>query len=86
MIMIIAIIYIFLTYVMFDQQLKITFRKSPDPLKKIPTPLKIQNLQVTTVLPTLKIFWPPLQKGGKGHCGNCQYFHPCQFPTDPKVI
>ena len=36
MIMIIAIIYIFLTYVMFDQQLKITFRKSPDPLKKNP--------------------------------------------------
>ena len=34
MIMIIAIIYIFLSYVIFDQQLKITFRKSSAPLKK----------------------------------------------------
>ena len=34
MIMIIAIIYIFLSYVIFDQQLKITFRKSSGPLKK----------------------------------------------------
>ena len=31
MIMIIAIIYIFLSYVIFDQQLKITFRKSSAP-------------------------------------------------------
>ena len=34
MIMVIAIIYIFLSYVIFDQQLKITFRKSSVPLKK----------------------------------------------------
>ena len=32
--MIIAIIYIFIFYVVFDQQLKITFRKSSAPLKK----------------------------------------------------
>ena len=38
MIMIIAIIYIFLSYVIFDQQLKITFRKSSDPLKKSTLP------------------------------------------------
>ena len=76
MIMIIAIIYIFLTYVMFDQQLKITFRKSPDPLKKIPTPLKIQNLQVPTVLPTLKIFWPPCRKGGKDTVVTVNIFTP----------
>ena len=53
MILIIAIIYI-LSYVIFDQRLKITFRKSsaPSPLKK-PTPsfllilpLKIQKLKV----------------------------------------
>ena len=35
MIMIIAIIYIFIFYVIFDQQLKITFRKSSAPLKKL---------------------------------------------------
>ena len=31
MIMIIAIVYIFVSYVIFDQQLKITFRKSSAP-------------------------------------------------------
>ena len=39
MIMIIAIIYIFLSYVIFDQQLKITFRKSSGPPEKIHFPL-----------------------------------------------
>ena len=40
MIMIIAIIYIFLSYVIFDQQLKITFRKSltHPPIEKIHSP------------------------------------------------
>ena len=40
MIMIIAIIYIFLSYVIFDQQLKITFRKSSThpPIEKIHSP------------------------------------------------
>ena len=46
--MIIAIIYIFLSDVVFDQQLKITFRKSsalsPPPVKI--HSLKIQKLQV----------------------------------------
>ena len=48
MIMIIAIIYIFLSYMIFDQQLKITFRKSsaPPPPEKINSPLKIQEVQV----------------------------------------
>ena len=40
MIMIIAIIFIFfLSYVIFDQQLKITFRTSSGPLEKIHSPL-----------------------------------------------
>ena len=53
MIMIIAIIYIFLSYVIFDQQLKITLRKSSGPPEKIHFPLfthspllKIQKVQV----------------------------------------
>ena len=60
MIMIIAIIYIFLSYVIFDQQLNITFRKSsaspPPPPWKNPLPLfnhfplKIQKLQVSPPL------------------------------------
>ena len=62
MIMIIAIIYIFLSYVIFDQQLKITFRKSSGPPKKIHSPpLKIQKLQIPA---NIKIFLDlPLQKG-----------------------
>ena len=58
MIMIIAIIYIFLSYVIFDQQLKITFRKSSGlphththlkkstPLLLLSITLKIQKLLV----------------------------------------
>ena len=80
MIMIIAIIYIFLSYVIFDQQLKITFRKSSVPLEKsnspflLTPPLKIQKGQVYPFLPRLKIFQPsppplPCRKRG-GHCGN----------------
>ena len=34
--MIIALIYIFLSYVMFDQHLKITLRKPPAPPEKVP--------------------------------------------------
>ena len=63
MIMIIAILYIILSYVIFDQQLKITFRKfSAPPLKKPNTPFlftpppKIQKVQVPLFLPTLKVF------------------------------
>ena len=57
MIMIIAIIYIFVSYVIFDQQLKITFRKFSPPPWKNPLPLlthspppkkKIQKVQVLT--------------------------------------
>ena len=84
MIMIIAIIYIFLSYVIFDQQLKIIFRKSsepPSPPKKstppflLNPPLKIQKVQVPPFLPTLKTFQPPLQKrgGGGGVEGHCVY-------------
>ena len=64
MIMIIAILYIILSYVIFDQQLKITFRKfsAPPPLKKPNTPFlftpppKIQKVQVPLFLLTLKVF------------------------------
>ena len=61
----------FLSYVIFDQQLKITFRKSsalPIPEKIHPLfanfPLKIQKVQIHHFLLTLKIFQAPLQKGG----------------------
>ena len=62
MIMIIALIYIFLSDVIFDQQLKITVRKSsaPAPQKIHSRPsLKIQKVQFPPFLPTLKIFQPP---------------------------
>ena len=60
MIMIIAIIYIFLPDMIFDQQLKITLGKS-SPLKK-PTPpflltsLKIQKLHVPPLFAKIEIF------------------------------
>ena len=75
MIMIIAIIYI-LSYVIFDQRLKITFRKSsaPSPLKK-PTPsfllilpLKIQKLKVPPSFANIGIFlapFPPCREQGR---------------------
>ena len=72
MIMIIAIIYIFLPDMIFDQQLKITLGKSSAPLKK-PTPpflltsLKIQKLQVPPLFAKIEIFLaqpPTLQKEG----------------------
>ena len=68
MIMIIAIIYIFLSYVIFDQQLKITFRKSSGPPEKIHFPLftlppKNPKSASPSFLPTLNIFLV----GGGGH-------------------
>ena len=75
MIMIIALIYI-LFYLMWYlinswKQLKIISRKSSvPPPEKIHSPffthslLKIQKLQVTHFLPTLKIFRPPAENGG----------------------
>ena len=57
MIMIIAMIYIFLSYVISDQQLKITFRKSS--AIKIHSPLKIQKLQVPTFTNTENFLGPP---------------------------
>ena len=61
MIMIIAIMYIFLSYVVFDQKLRITFRKSSGPPEKIYSapPLKIQKVQVPPFC-HLKTFQPPL--------------------------
>ena len=61
MIMIIVLIYFFLSYVIFDQQLKITFRKSsggPPPLlpEKIHSPLKIQKVQVSPVFANIENF------------------------------
>ena len=67
MIMIIAIIYIFLSYVIFDQQLKITFRKSSGPPEKIHSPLKIQIVQVLPLFANIENFsGPPAERGG-GH-------------------
>ena len=59
MIMIIVLIYFFLSYVIFDQQLKITFRKSPappPPPEKIHSPLKIQKVQVSPVFANIENF------------------------------
>ena len=82
MVMIIAIIYIFVSFEIFDQQFKITFRKSsvlptpPSPPKKknppspflLTPPLKIQNVQVPPFLPPLKIFQAPLaERRDEGH-------------------
>ena len=54
MIMIIAVIYIFLCYVIFDEQLKINFKRSSD------TPKKIHSLLFTHSPPkTSKIASPP---------------------------
>ena len=66
MIMIIAIIYIFLSHVIFDQQLKITFRKSsalpPPALENIHSLLFTHSpLKSLLLWSTLKIFHPPPQ-------------------------
>ena len=71
-IMIIAVIYIFLSSVIFDQQLKITFRKSlaPSPWKNhsplfthsLPPPKKNQKVQVPPFCQHWKFFRPPLQR------------------------
>ena len=77
MIMIIAMIYIFLSYLIFDQQWKITFRKSSGPPWKSPLPPKnsksashplfdnIENVSAPSLPPRLPPP-PPLQKGGGG--------------------
>ena len=71
MFMIIAIIYMFLSYEIFDQQLKTTFRKSstrsPTPFLKKSTPLLLltSSLKICAsppLLPTLKIFQAPPAK------------------------
>ena len=73
MIMIIAIIHFFFYYEILDQQLKITIRKSSTPtLEKIQplfystplAPLKTQKVQVSSFLPTLKIFQAPTAESG----------------------
>ena len=46
MIMIIAIIYIFLPDMIFDQQLKITLGKSSAPLKKPTPPFLLTSLKI----------------------------------------
>ena len=72
MIMITAIIYTFLSYAIFHQQMKITFRKSSSPLKKsIPpfyslSPLKIKKCK-SPLFANTDIFSAhllPLQKEG----------------------
>ena len=79
MIMIVAGIYIFLSYVIFDQQLKITFRKSSGPPEKIHSPLKIQIVQVLPLFANIENFsGPPAERGGGTleHYGN---FHTYQL-------
>ena len=63
LIMIIAIIYIFSSDVIFDQQLKITFTKSSAPPWKNPPPSKNSEIaSPAPFLPKLKIFRTLLQK------------------------
>ena len=72
MISIIAIIYIFSSYVVFHQQLKITFRKSSGPHWQNPLPhfysISPKNSKSAgfPILTTLTIFQDLLQKGKKG--------------------
>ena len=57
--------YDFLSYVTFDQQLKITFRKSSGPPEKVHSPLKNSKSASPSFLLTLKIFQgPPAERGG----------------------
>ena len=68
-IMIIAIIYIFLCYVIFDQQLRITFRKSsaPTPPEKIHSPLTHKKFKKckSHLFAIIENFSGPLAEGGK---------------------
>ena len=72
MIMIIAILYIILSYVIFDQQLKITFRKfSAPPPWKNPIPLfysllpqKFKKCKSPSFCQHWKFFKPPCRKEG----------------------
>ena len=73
MIMITAITYIFLSYVIFDQQLEITFKKSSGPPWKNPLPPfnslppKNSNSASARLLANTENFsGSPLQKGGGG--------------------
>ena len=68
LIMIIAIIYIFSSDVIFDQQLKITFTKSSAPPWKNPPPLKIQKLQVPPPFCQNWKFLGLSCRNGGGHC------------------
>ena len=70
MIMIKAIIYIFLYYVIFDEQLKITFRKSWGTPEKIHSPLFTyyppKNSKIGTpplFANTGNVLWRPCRKG-----------------------
>ena len=74
MIMIIAIIYIFWSHMIFDQQLKINFRKLLPPFFLTPPPLKIRKLLVPPPFFFAKIEKfldpPPCRKGrgGREYC------------------
>ena len=72
MIMIIAIVYIFVSYVIFDQQLKITFRKFSPALKKStphPYSLSPKNLKSASppFLPIFQPLPPPTPAERRGH-------------------
>ena len=72
MVMIIAILYTILSYVIFDQQLKITFRKfsalppweNPTPLFYSLLPKKFKKCKSPSFCQHWKFFKPPCRKGG----------------------
>ena len=93
MIMIIAVICIFLSYVVFDQQLKITLRESSGPSRKSPLPpfysllsIKFKKCKSPPFLPTLKIFQAsPAESGGRTLCNGIDAFYLVPNKTVNKI-
>ena len=85
MIMIIAIIYVFLSYVMFHQQLTITFRNfsALPPFLKIHSPLftpplNIQKVQVLTFFANIENFPGPRCRKEGWRTLSMLLKHPCK--------
>ena len=91
--MIIAVICIFLSYVVFDQQLKITLRESSGPSRKSPLPpfysllsIKFKKCKSPPFLPTLKIFQAsPAESGGRTLCNGIDAFYLVPNKTVNKI-